>query len=278
MIFCFVLSVVFIDIECEGCTMAQTELEQEAFMKAKIYQPLAELMVHQQADELAVEGKLLESREQYVKNHVTVLTEQLYAHSKKMEKRFKSAGALLKAELDLIPAAEKAIYEKDLSQAMDLLTKLGENPEAIDKKEIRMAANTYQEFLGLSNNTLLWIYSIGHKLFEERKGEEAYGIFQLLVSLNSLVSDYWVALGFVQHFVKEQQESLNSFSMASILNPENPISRYQSAKIYLELSQFDDARVELEVLEKIITTQPLEHLKPSLVSLKNQLNSLQSLS
>jgi tetratricopeptide (TPR) repeat protein len=142
---------------------------------------------------------------------------------------------------------------------------------------IALKANTFQEFLKISKDTLSWIYSIGHKLYTAKKGDDAYAIFHLLTCLNSLVCDYWIGLGFAQYLVGEAEPALHSFSMASILDPENPTSRYQSAKIYIERKEFSDALTELSVLEEVIQKYNLDRLKTSFLALKNQAQSLQAL-
>lgn len=251
--------------------MEKTIEEQEAVLRKRMYAPLAELLITEQADELEVKKGLLVSKEQYIKDHIPPLEEALDKHFKKIEDRFKKAGELIQKALHLLSPAEKAPYEKDILHGLKTINLLATDPSAIEDKMTLFAANTFQEFLGISNETLLWIYSIGYRFIEEKKGEEAYAIFHMLVSFNSLISDYWVALGFAQKLVKEEVDALNSFSMASLLNPENPISRYQSAKLYLNMNQLDDALAEIEALEEIIESQNLTQLKDSTQTLKNQI-------
>jgi tetratricopeptide (TPR) repeat protein len=251
--------------------MKKTVEEQEAVIRKKMYAPLAELLVTQQAEELEAKEGLLIPKEQYIKSHSPLFEEALDKHFKKIEKRIQKAGELIHAELKLLSEAEKAPYEKDILHGLKTINLLATDPSAIENKMALFTANTLQDFLEMSDKTLLWIYSIGHRFIEEKKGEDAYAIFHMLVSSNSLVSDYWIALGFAKNLVGEELDALNSFSMASLLNPESPISRYQSAKIYLNMNQLDDALAEVEALEEIIETQNLDQLKASTQTIKNQI-------
>ncbi len=251
--------------------MGKTTSEQESILRRRAYAPLAELLAIQKADELEARKGLLVPKDQYIKDHIPSIEEELNTHFTKLEQRFKKAGHLLQKALHLLSPAEKAPYEKDLLHGLNIIQLLGTNPSAIENKMTLFTANTYQEFLGISNETLLWIYSIGHTFIEEKKGQEAYAIFHMLISFNSLISDYWIALGFAQNLLKEDLDALNSFSMASLLNPESPISRYQSAKIYLHLNQYDDALAEIEALEEIIKSLNLDQLKASTQTIKNQI-------
>lgn len=258
--------------------MEKTTDEKENDLRKKMYSPLAELIITQQAEELEATNGLLIPKDEYIKDHILPLEDELDKHFKSVEGRFKKAGELLQAELALLSPAEKASYEKDLLNGFNTINLLGTDPSKIENKMTLFSANTFQDFLGLSNETLLWIYSIGHRFIEEQKAEESYAIFHMLVSLNSLVCDYWIALGFAQKLMHQELDALNSFSMASLLNPENPIARYQSAKIYLNMNQLDDALEEVKVLESIIETQNLEQLKSSMLTMKNQILSQKSLS
>ena len=115
------------------------------------------------------------------------------------------------------------------------------------------------------------IYTIGYNLSLENKHEDALCLFQMLTTLNPLVSDYFIAQGLSERSLQQNNEALQSFAMAAIMNPNQPISRYNSAELYLELHQVKDAKLELEVLEEIITVNKLTDLQPALESLRSKI-------
>ena len=222
-----------------------------------IFSELAALIAESQADELAVKQRLMMPREKYIEQKTLGLIHDLEKEHKKTLHYMEQARKLLLEDLKNLPDQEKEHHARELLLAM---SKLSHN---VEMEEV-IAATSWQKFLGLSDETLIWIYKLGLKFFEKKSNEEALSLFLMLPMLNPLVADYWIALGFAQKELSLQDLALNSFSSASFLNPDNPTPVYQNAKIYLHLGQFDDALQELEVLTGIIEKQKLDFLKPQL--------------
>ncbi len=242
-----------------------------------VFSSLAELLAEMQADELEVKHGLLVPRNQYIEEKIGSIKQELEGHYAKILRSMSSIAVILKKELELLPQIVKEHHAKELSFAMQRLIVCKKNPEELAKEEKVLEANTWQDFFNLSDETLLWIYKIGYRYHEERKTEEARALFQLLVMLNSQVSDYWVALGFTERQLSLESVALTSFAMAIILNPENPIPRYQSAELYFHLGQFEDALLELDVLSEIIAKEKLDFLKSDVELLRSKVKNKQLL-
>lgn len=242
-----------------------------------LFLPLAELIANTQADELQVKNQLLTSRENYVADKTASILQSLEEQSKKMLHSMQKLNTILTQELALLSKPEQEIHTKEFNIALERLDQIKKSPEGITKDPTLLDSESWQKFLGLSEATVLWLYQIGRQHYEQQKLEEAQTLFHLLIMLNSLDCDHWIGLGFTQKSLSQPQQALDFFAMAILLNPENPISRYQSAKLYLELGQFEDALIELEVLSQIVEKEKLDFLKSDIEVLFTKARNRQSL-
>ena len=207
-------------------------------------------------------------KDEYIKEKTAKILLQLSEHFQNTEEIFKLSFRLLYEELSSLPEKERITQE--FSHALEMIGLLT-NLEELAKHTELLPANTYQEFLGISNETLLWMYKVGHKFYEEKNFDNASAIFRLVVQLNPLVYDYWTAFAFAQLNQNKPEDALHSFASAIYIDPEGPVARYQSSKIYLSLGKTEDALIELEVLENIANTNNRESLKPLIEELKAQI-------
>ena len=228
----------------------------------------SDLLAGDMADDLAVHGKLFIPRERFIEQKRPELIEELLNQNLATQNIFAQIAKLLKAELENLPLEERKTYQEEFTKAQEFLTSIKRTPQFLIDHVDLLKKNSMQELLSFSNATLKWIYDVGYRLSQKEQIEEASLIFSFLVFLNALVSDYWIALGLTQLRLQKNKEALTSFSSASILNPSSPITRYNSAKIYLEMNQPDDALAELDALDDIIKAQNLSDLKPLLKELK----------
>ncbi|MBM3198478.1 MAG: hypothetical protein FJZ58_04395 [Chlamydiae bacterium] len=222
------------------------------------------------AEELEVKGGLLGSKEAYIEKKAQEITEGMDTVLAHKEKQAERAKALLHDHFHHLPKEKQREYSREVERAIKEMTswfKVSAN-EHVKGRE----GDTFQSILGLSDELLLWIYSVGHRLSTEKRHEDALAIFRLLTMLNPLVADYYVAQGITERALGQSHEALYSFALASLVNPHHPIARYNSAEIYLESHKGEDARIEFEVLEEIIHTGKYAHLKGSVEALRNKLH------
>ncbi len=226
------------------------------------FRKVAVAVAEAKADELEVKQGLPMNREEYIKIEAKAIQESMFFEYEKLCDHMEKSSAVLEEALQKLPPVEKEKMRDDLVSAWSKLGTIDED-SALQKDSL-------QAFLGLSNQVLLWIYQVAHNSFKENRHEEAQDLFFILVLLNPMVRDYWVALGYAYQARDLQERALESFSLASLLDPEHAVSRYQSAKIYLSQGEFHDALAELEVLEEIIHKQHLDFLRPHFETLQMQ--------
>ena len=231
---------------------------------------IASLVANAQADILEAKQPLPTSRKLYIEEKTKQLTTILEDDYNKLLLHMKRLNEILILELHLLPQVKRALHRQELILATNKLR------SHIDPEEVA-AAGSWQKLLNLTNETMLWIYQVGYKQFEEKKLEQALSIFLTLAILNPHICDYLIALGTAQLALAQKTQALHTFSLASILEPEHPIIRFRCAEIYLDSEQFDDALLELEALREIIEKEKLNSIKPYFEFLKNKANNKEPL-
>lgn len=235
------------------------------------FSPFGEAIAKSLADELEVKGGLLLPKNTYIEQKKEELIQKIDAEILKRENRMDRAGKLLKEKLESLSSLEKEKIEKELGHSLEIIVSmLKPSPKEKENASLK-EEDTFQSILGLSDDTLLWIYTLGYQLSLEHKYEEALSIFQMLTTLNPLVSDYFIAQGLSERSLQYNTEALYSFAMASIMNPLSPVARYNSSEIYLELHQLDDAQLELDALEELVITGKLTDLQPAVESIRSRI-------
>jgi tetratricopeptide (TPR) repeat protein len=82
---------------------------------------------------------------------------------------------------------------------------------------------------GITKNQLESLYLAGFQLYDMQCYQEAADLFRLLCFYESRVASYWVALGGAYQHIKCHDNALAAFTMASLLDPSNPESRFYAA-------------------------------------------------
>jgi hypothetical protein len=233
-----------------------------------VFTTLANAYAEQKMTELKIKGGLLEPEDTYLEKEKTALLNDLDKHLSQEEKLYEEASHIIKEQLSQLPNIEKGRINKEIANNSHLFTDFLKKIDGRNLEEISKATQMH-----FSEETYKWIYDIGYKAFQAANYKNAKAVFFFLTKVNSSCADYWVGLGISQRNLNEKEEALNSFSIASLLNPEHPSSRYNSSELYLELGQTQDALLEYEVLAEIIETQKLNDLKLTLKELKNKIHS-----
>jgi tetratricopeptide (TPR) repeat protein len=231
-------------------------------MKNEVYKEFADVIANARAEEQEGKGNPVIDKEAHIEKESTQILDALMVENKKAVALAKESSLIMVEELKLLPLEKQKQLGQEFVSAM-------KNLEGYEEA-VPLEEESLKETLGLSVELLSWIYGIGHKLFKEEQYKKAEGIFSVLVLLNPMVCDYWMAIGFTHEALDCQEKALYAFSYASLLDFENPASRYKSAEVYFKLEKFEDALVELEILEEIITKQNLDNLRIELKALKNK--------
>lgn len=205
-------------------------------------------------------------KEAYLKQQENTILETIDNQLLWVSESFQLATSVLKKNLSNLPVHRKEEIEDEMEKAFDGLLTYMENPVTGD------ITDSLQSRIGLSNETMLWMYHVGHDSFVNKKYDESQAVFFLLTILNALVSDYWTALGMSQRYIHKEEEALYSFAMASILNPDKPLPRYHSADIYCDLGQIEDARAELDELSRIVHGLKDKEWDKTLEAIRSKIN------
>lgn len=238
----------------------------------------ANVQANKMADDLEAQNKLLVPRKTFVEEQQEILIEKLLDVTYKTGRLFTEAGKILATALQSIPEEEKNSYQKELVKGTQLLMLLNKNPSSLYEYAEVLKANTMQDFLSYSPQTVEWIYKIAHQYFDEKTYEKAHPLFMLLVLLNGTIFDYWLGLGLTQLALQKISEALLSFYMASQLDPTSACAKYNIVKILLQLEQFDEALDYLDELQKIVTSQNLINIQPIIDSFRMLANKKTPLS
>jgi tetratricopeptide (TPR) repeat protein len=227
-----------------------------------IFQSIAEYIAKCEADEVEAKGALLMSKDAYIQQKSAVYFAELDKENKQLVEYLERGDKILSESGSLFPdGSDKDRYQEFLLAMNKLNEDTGENKLP--------PLESWLEFLGLSHETMFWVYQIGHQLLEQKNYKDAAAIFFTLSMLYPFACDHWLGFGFAQQGSLDPR-ALASFTQASSLDPDNPMPRYQKAKIHLEQKQFDQALVELNRLMEIAEDKKLDSLKPELVKLIEQ--------
>lgn len=223
---------------------------------------VATSLAQEHADEHAVKNTLSVPKEQFIETEKNIILGSLKNTWKTVLDRMGKGQKALEEHLVLLSPTEKAQIKSELDAAAKKLEEKGMSPS--------LDVPSLQEELSIRNSTLLHIYKAGYECFQHQKLDEAFALFLTLTLLNSKVVDYWMALGTVQRALHSERAALYSFSLVSLLDLNNTLSRMHSAEIYLHLQEGEDALAELEALSEIIEEKKLDSLKPQLARLQEK--------
>ncbi|MES2198726.1 MAG: hypothetical protein V4489_00965 [Chlamydiota bacterium] len=216
--------------------------------------PQALILAAMCADELEMSGVLHMERDQYIGEKAIEIANKFEEAELKEKKKMEDGFSLLRKRLEALPDNIKDVFEENLDQitkrTKDLIYANFENINSLASQWA--SCETMREVLGFSDELMEWIYQVGLGLFNEKKFTEAESIFLILLKLNHLMPNYWIALALSKKELNEYQESLFLFNSLTFLDPANPIARYHSADLYLKLDQIEEALTELQELAIII--------------------------
>ena len=228
----------------------------------------ANLEAHKLADEQEEKGPMMVPRKTFVDEKQDALIKESLDAVYTIGRMFTEAGETLSQACEELPEEKKNKYKEEMIKGMATLSSLNENLGILKHNPDLLAAHTMQEVLSLSFETVQWIYKVGSDYFEKGDDGKALGIFTVLVYLNSLSPDAWLALGLTQQRMQNPSDAHLSFFLASRLDPQSVANKYNLIKSYLTLQVLDKAREELLELEKLINEQMLTHLNPLVDDLK----------
>ncbi len=166
---------------------------------------------------------------------------------------FLKASDLLAEKLPhVVPLEHWHEIKKEFSDAYQKLNTLPPNVKPDTSK------NALHTLLGITMNTLRVCFETGKTFFRDEKHAEASSIFNFLTYLNPFVADFWVALGLCYQKAQKYTEALEAFAKNCALDSNPFLARAKSAEIYIEQKRLDEAKIEVEHLERLVASKKAE--------------------
>lgn len=138
---------------------------------------------------------------------------------------------------------------------------------------------TPKDAMGVSNSYLENVYAQAYRLYNTGKYSEAAHMFRILIMLNAMEPKYILGLAACFHMLKEYYDAIQSYTMCSALDPENPIPHYHSSDCFIQMKDYLSAMICLELAiarsgDKPEYAKMKERAQLSLESLKQQVTSM----
>lgn len=112
---------------------------------------------------------------------------------------------------------------------------------------------TNQQLMGISDETLNSIYTVGSALVDEKAFNDASPIFQALCFFDPWVGEYWLGLGICLFNLNEYYQALEILSMAQILQPDKAAAFVYSAFCNFKMNQFEQLSEDIKKIEEIFS-------------------------
>ena len=224
--------------------------------------PVAETLAELLFEETLAKGPSMTPKKSFIQGRANTIVVAVEKECNRLDKMLERAFEIITekhAELPGVENLEKQKIAKEFAHIAVALPAIlnREAPKIEDPSSYCFKPeDSFQHLLNLSNETMKWIYTLGYDFFSQKSYEDALSLFFLLTFFNSLVCDYWVALGLTQRQLLMDDEALNSFAMVMLLNPRHILAISQAADIHLKQGRRDVVERFLGSLNKIAEEEP----------------------
>lgn len=117
-------------------------------------------------------------------------------------------------------------------------------------RNILKEAQLPKDALGLSNKDVNELYTKAYHLYNTGKYSEAIHLFRVLVMGDQSEPKYIMGMAACNHLMKEYKEASRGYTLASLLDPDNPIPYYHLADCSIHLKDPFAAMIFLEMTIK----------------------------
>lgn len=208
---------------------------------------------------------LLDKNEEYIKQE-RIERKLEFESAETIEKRRNELYRILKDWI--VNSKNRNVTEKGISIIFSEINYLPERDKIID--DLRSAGSsilskstghqinhvpiqdTLQHTLGINDELFQTFYRIGMNLFQSKQIDEALCVFVVLTNLNSLMFDPWLLRGICCQETQDFENALYAYSMASLINFENPAPHLYSAQCNLALNDKNGSRESLKLAESFL--------------------------
>jgi type III secretion system low calcium response chaperone LcrH/SycD len=159
----------------------------------------------------------------------------------------------------------------------------GENKQEVENSFDELTEKIFRkgmlpkDAMGINSNMLEGIYAQAYRLYNTGKYIEAAHLFRMLILLSSTESKYVLGLAACLHMLKEYKNAIQTYTMCTVLDPQNPIPYYHSSDCFIQMKDYLSAMVCLELAVQKSANKPeysklKERALLSLESIKKQQN------
>ncbi|MCX5769438.1 MAG: SycD/LcrH family type III secretion system chaperone [Candidatus Hydrogenedentes bacterium] len=117
---------------------------------------------------------------------------------------------------------------------------------ALDVLDVLAKGGNLGQIHGLTKKDFDLIYSVGHTFYKSGKYEKAMPIFQFLTLYDHPTKKWWMGLGATLQMMKQFQKAVDAYSVATILDIEDPKPQLQAGYCLLTMKKKKEARSALE--------------------------------
>jgi tetratricopeptide (TPR) repeat protein len=125
--------------------------------------------------------------------------------------------------------------------------------------ELLQKAETIQPMLRDSNDIMALKFEIGQDYYRDREYDKAKEVFSYLTLVNPYIKKYWHCLAGSQVHLNQDEQALQSYAAAALIDPKDPTPHLCSAYCYLR--QGDRAAAESSVTISLRLSQDNSNYK-----------------
>lgn len=119
------------------------------------------------------------------------------------------------------------------------------------------------------------LYAMGYQAYERGQYREGINFFRVLTSLESHIQKHWIGLAACHQMLKQYDEALPAYSVAAVINEENPEVHMHAAECLFELGRYDEAQNALMSARHFAEKKPQYiHLLPELALIRAKWNNV----
>lgn len=104
-----------------------------------------------------------------------------------------------------------------------------------------------KEAMGMDSSYLENVYSQAYRLYNTGKYNEAAHLFRILIMFNAMEPKYMLGLAACFHMLKEYVNAIQTYTMCSALDPQNPVPHYHSSDCFIQMKEYLSAMLCLEL-------------------------------
>lgn len=123
-----------------------------------------------------------------------------------------------------------------------------------------------------NHEDLALLYSMGHSLYKIGDYAQAQNVFQRLVISKPLERRNWLAYGGALQMNGDYEEALTAWSMAALLDDNDPLPHFHAAECLFSLKQPDEGEKALSEVERRLTDENEGDLRDKIRALRKSWN------